>query len=51
MGQPVDMFSGDKNLDYEDDYNSDGYICFEQKQPLPFTLLAIMPQLNTQDAG
>jgi len=51
MGQPVDMFSGDKQLDYEDDYNSDGYICFEQKQPLPFTLLALMPQLNTQDAG
>lgn len=51
MGQPVDMFSGDKQLDYEDDYNTDGYLCFEQMQPLPFTLLAIMPQLNTQDAG
>lgn len=51
MGQPVPMFSGDKPLDFESDYNTDGWLCFEQSQPLPCTLLAIMPQLNTQDAG
>lgn len=51
MDQAVPLYSGDKQLDYEDDYNSDGYICFEQNQPYPFTLLAIMPQLNTQDGA
>lgn len=51
MGRPVPLFSGDKMLDYEDDYTTEGQIAFEQRQPLPFTLLAIMPQLNTQDAA
>lgn len=49
MGQPVPMFSGDKVLDFEDDYNTDGYICLEQRQPLPSTILALMPQSYTQD--
>jgi hypothetical protein len=51
MGQPVPMFSGDKQLDFEDDYTTDGYLCFEQVQPLPCTILALMPQTMTQDAG
>jgi hypothetical protein len=38
------MFSGDKVLDFEDDYTTDGYLCFEQVQPLPCTILALMPQ-------
>jgi hypothetical protein len=50
MGQPVPMFTGDKVLDFEDDYNTDGYLCFEMVQPLPCTILALMPQLVTQDA-
>jgi hypothetical protein len=51
MGQPVPMFSGDKQLDFEDDYNTEGYICFESVQPLPSTITALMPQINTQDAA
>ena len=51
MGQAVPLFSGDKNLDYEDDYTTEGQVAFEQRQPLPWTLLAIMPETNTQDAG
>lgn len=51
MGQAVPMFSGDKVLDFEDDYNTDGYLCFEQVQPLPCTMLALMPHTMTQDAG
>lgn len=51
MGQPVKLFNGDKQLDFEDDYNTDGWLCFEQVQPLPCTLLAIMPQFNTQDGA
>jgi hypothetical protein len=51
MGQPVPMFSGDKPLEFEDDYTTDGYLCFEQVQPLPCTILAVMPHTVTQDAG
>lgn len=50
MGQAVPLFSGDKTLDFEDDYTTEGYVAFEQTQPLPCSILAIMPQLNTQDA-
>lgn len=50
MGAPVPLFSGDKPVDFEDDYNTDGYLCLEQRQPLPCTLTAIMPQFYTQDA-
>jgi hypothetical protein len=51
MGQPTPLFSGDKQLDYESDYDRDGFICFEQTQPLPCTILALMPHIVTQDAG
>lgn len=51
MDQAVPMFSGDKLLDFEDDYTTDGYIAFEQTQPLPCTLLALMPRIMTQDAA
>lgn len=50
MDVAVPLFSGDKILSFEDDYNTDGYICFEQRLPLPCTILAIMPQFHTQDA-
>ena len=50
MSAAVPLFSGIKPIEYPSDYDFDGYICFEQKQPLPCTILAIMPQLHTQDA-
>lgn len=50
MNNAVPLFSGDKALDLADDYSTEGYLCFEQDQPLPCTMLAIMPQLTTQDA-
>ena len=50
MGRAVPMFTGDKQLDFEDDYNSDGFICLETRQPLPCTLLALMPQSKVEDA-
>jgi len=50
MSAPVPFFDGVKQLDYSTDYDTDGYICLEHRQPLPLTLLALMPQLHTQDA-
>lgn len=49
MDAPPAIFTGDKLLDWIDGYNFDGYITVEQSQPLPMTVVAIMPQVHTFD--
>lgn len=49
MGAAPPLFSGDKTEAFEGDYDKDAYVCWRQDQPLPLTILAIMPQLVTQD--
>jgi hypothetical protein len=51
MGNPPALFTGDKSVSWNDGYNTEGVMYFRQSQPLPFTLLGIMPQLVTQDRG
>ncbi len=50
MGVAVPLFSGIKKLEAEFDYDTDAYVCLEQDQPLPCTVLALMTQLKTEDA-
>jgi hypothetical protein len=45
------LFSGIISERLEADYDFENQICFRQDQPLPCTVLAIMPQLVTQDRG
>lgn len=45
------LFSGVLSERLEADYDFENQICFRQSQPLPSTVLAIMPQLVTQDRG
>ena len=49
MDQPPPLFSGDKLMEWPGDYDFDGFIVVRQEQPLPMTLVAIMPQLHTFD--
>lgn len=49
MDQPPPLFTGDKLMEWPGDYDFDGYIVVRQEQPLPMTLVAIMPQLHTFD--
>lgn len=50
LGQPVPLFSGDITVKpWEGGYDKDAYICFRADQPLPCHILAIFPQLQTQD--
>jgi len=49
MDQAVPLFSGDKLMEWAAGYDFDGYIVIKQNQPLPMTVIAIMPQLHTQD--
>ena len=50
LSAPVDtLIEGDKEIEFDDDYNSDGYIFIKQDQPLPCSVLAIYPTLVTSD--
>ena len=49
MDSPPPLFTGDKDIDWDGDYEVEANICWRQSQPLPLTVLAIMPQVTTQD--
>lgn len=50
MDLPVSTFlAGDKEVEFRDDYNTDGFIFVKQDQPLPLTVLALYPTLVTSD--
>jgi hypothetical protein len=49
MNQAVPPFTGDKLIEWPGSYDFDGYIYVQQPQPLPMTVVAIMPQVHTQD--
>lgn len=43
------LFTGMRSETIEADYDFENQICFRQNTPLPCTILAIMPQMHTQD--
>ena len=47
MDEAPALFTGDKEVEFPRNWDKDGYIFLVQDQPLPFTILAIMPELNT----
>ena len=50
MGQPVPtLIAGDKQVEFRDDFNSDGFIFVKQDQPLPLSVLALYPTIVTND--
>jgi hypothetical protein len=50
LSSPVDtLLAGDREIEFRDDYNSDGFIFIKQDQPLPCSILAIYPTLVTSD--
>ena len=49
MDAAVPLFTGDKDIEFDGDYDTDAFIVVEQSQPLPMTLLAIYPRLQTFD--
>lgn len=50
MGAPVPLFSGDKIVSWPDGYTTDAYMMFVNDQPTAVTLVALAPQVHTQDA-
>ena len=50
MDLPVATFlAGDKEVEFTDDYNTDGFIFVKQDQALPLTVLALYPTIVTTD--
>lgn len=46
---PTPLFTGIKSEEIEADSDMDNFISIRQDQPFPLTILAIMPQMKTQD--
>ncbi len=49
MDQPPPVFTGDLRQPYDDGYTTEGRIRVYCDQPLPFTLVAIFPQVYVED--
>jgi hypothetical protein len=51
MDNPPPMFTGDIAIDWPGDYDTYPWLCFQQSDPLPATIVAIMPQVVVADKG
>jgi hypothetical protein len=49
MDEAVPLFTGDKEIEFPGGFDDDAKIYAQQTQPLPMTILAIYPRLNTFD--
>lgn len=49
MDQPPPIFTGDKFVAFDAGYGTDATIFIRQAQPLPMTLQAVMPRVNTSE--
>jgi hypothetical protein len=49
MDTAVPLFTGDHEIEWDGEYSSDSHFFYRQTQPLPVTIEAIMPQMETQD--
>ena len=47
MDNPPALFSGDILLDWPGDYTTNPWLCFVNDQPLPSTIVAIMPEMRS----
>ena len=45
----IPPFTGDKEVEFRGNYETDGFIFARQTQPLPFTILSLYPRLTTND--
>ena len=49
MDAPIDLFTGDKEIELNGNYDTDGQVTIRQDQPLPMTVLAVYATLSTFD--
>lgn len=49
MDNPPALFTGDIQVPWPGDYSKNPWLCFQQDDPLPFQIAAVMPQVNVND--
>ena len=49
MNEGIPPFTGDKEVEFRGNYDTDGFIFVRQTQPLPLTILSLYPRLVTND--
>jgi len=49
MDQGIPPFTGDKEVEFRGNYDTDGFMIVRQTQPLPLTVLSLYPRLVTND--
>jgi hypothetical protein len=45
----VPLFTGDKQIEFSDDFNTDGFVVVRQTQPLPLSLLSAYPRITINE--
>lgn len=49
MDTAVPLFNGDKEVEFDGGFNTDAFVVVQQDQPLPLTLLSVIPRVQTFD--
>jgi len=49
MDSGLGVFTGDKEVEFRGNYETDGFVFVRQTQPLPLTILSLYPRLQTND--
>ena len=48
MDLPIPLFTGDKSIEFDTGYGTEGLVYIQQPQALPMTILGIYPRLETE---
>jgi hypothetical protein len=51
LGQPIDLFSGDDRMIIGGGWTTEGQMCLQQDNPLPVTVLGVIPEITLGDTG
>lgn len=51
IGQPIPLHTGDQRLIIGGGWQTEGQVCIEQSNPLPATILGVIPEIQLGDTG
>lgn len=51
IGQPIELFTGDQRLVIGGGWTTEAQMCVEQSNPLPATILGLIPEIQLGDSG
>src|SRR5258708_760656 len=51
IGRPIELFTGDQRMSIGGGWTVGGQICIQQSNPLPATILGVIPEIQVGDTG